>query len=46
MRQEDTHAVCGQGIREASRDNVSIIGLDISKTRYRRRVWGSVYVAK
>ena len=34
MRQEDTHAVCGQGIRGASMDNVSIIGLDISKRSF------------
>ncbi len=34
MRQEDTHLVCGQGTREASMDNVSIISLDISKRSF------------
>ena len=34
MRQDDTHAVCGQGIRGATMDNVSIIGLDISKRSF------------
>ena len=34
MRQEDTHVVCGQGIRGASMDKFSIIGIDISKRSF------------
>ena len=34
MRQEDTHAECVQGKRGASMDNVSIIGIDISKSSF------------
>ena len=34
MRQEDPHAVCGQGTRGASMDKVSIIGLDILKRSF------------
>ena len=34
MRQGETHAVCVQGIRGAPMDNVSIIGVDISKRNF------------
>ena len=34
MRQEETHAVCVEGKREASMDHVCIIGIDISRKSF------------